>query len=158
VALPSVTVNAVPPAVGMTAGGVIPHVPGAPAVQVSATLPSYPLIAVSVPFQITFRFTTVVFGVAVTAIAKSPVCLVTVKLKVCVLAEGAPAVIAESVTSTGPPTGVPAPVVTVNVTVTGDEDVGLTELDGENTQAAPDGSPAGQLSATVPEKLPAAVT
>jgi len=83
---------------------------------------------------------------------------VTVSLNVCVLAEGAPAVIAEMVTVVGPPTGVPAPAVTVNVIVTGAEDVGLTELDGENTQAAPAGSPAEQLSVTVPAKLPAAVT
>ena len=74
------------------------------------------------------------------------------------MAEGAPAAIAESVTVVGPPTGVPAAAVTVNVTVTGDEDVGLTELDGENTQAAPVGSPAEQLSVTVPAKLPDAVT
>src|SRR4029077_6778019 len=51
--------------------------------------------------------------------------------------EGAPAAIAEIVTVVGPPTGVPAAAVTVNVTVTGVEDVGLTELDGENTQAPP---------------------
>jgi hypothetical protein len=44
------------------------------------------------------------------------------------------------------------------VTVTGDADVGLTELDGENTQAAPAGNLAVQLSVTVPAKLPAAVT
>jgi hypothetical protein len=74
------------------------------------------------------------------------------------LAEGAPAAIAEIVTVVGPPTGVPTPAVTVNVTVTGEEDVGLTELDGENTQAAPAGSPAEQLNVTVPEKLPDAVT
>jgi hypothetical protein len=49
------------------------------------------------------------------------------------LAEGAPVAIAEIVTVVGPPTGVPAAAVTVNVTVTGVEDVGLTELDGENT-------------------------
>jgi len=74
------------------------------------------------------------------------------------LAEGAPAASAEIVTVAGPPNGVPAAAVTVNVTVTGEEEVGLTELDGENTQAAPVGSPAGQLSATVSAKLPAAVT
>jgi hypothetical protein len=54
VALPTVTVNAAPPAVGASVEGVIPHVAGAPAVHVSATLPLYPLTAVSVPFQITF--------------------------------------------------------------------------------------------------------
>jgi len=74
------------------------------------------------------------------------------------LAAGAPAAIAEMVTVVGPPTGVPAAAVTVNVTVTGAEDVGLTALDGENTQAAPAGSPAEQFSVTVPAKLPAAVT
>ena len=83
---------------------------------------------------------------------------VTVSPNVCVLAAGAPAAIAEMVTVVGPPTGVPAAAVTVKVTVTGVEDVGLTELDGENTQAAPAGSPAEQLSVTVPAKLPDAVT
>ena len=83
---------------------------------------------------------------------------VTVSLNVCVLAEGAPVAIAAMVTVVGPPTGVPAAAVTVNVTVTGVEDFGLTELDGENEQAAPVGSPAEQLSVTVPAKLPAAVT
>jgi len=158
VVLPSVTVNSAPPAVGVTAAGVIKHVPGAPAVHVSATLPSYPSSAVSVPVHVTFSFTTVVFGVAVTAIVKSGTSFVTVKLNDCVLAAGAPVVIAEIVTKVGPPTGVPAAVFTVSVTVTGAEDVGLTELDGENTQAAPVGSPAGQLSVTVPAKLPEAVT
>ena len=74
------------------------------------------------------------------------------------MAAGAPVVIAEIVTVVGPPTGVPAPVVTVSVIVTGAAEVGLTALDGENTQAAPAGNPAGQLSATVPAKLPAPVT
>ena len=82
---------------------------------------------------------------------------VTVNPNVCVLAAGAPVAIAEIVTVVGPPSGVPAAAVTVNVTVTGVDDVGLTELDGENTQAAPAGSPAEQLSVTAPEKLPAAV-
>ena len=89
---------------------------------------------------------------------KPPVSAVTVSPNVCVLAAGAPVVMAETVTMNGPPTGVPAAAVTVNVSVTGVEDVGLTELDGENTQAAPVGNPAEQLSVTVPEKLPAAVT
>jgi hypothetical protein len=73
------------------------------------------------------------------------------------LAAGAPAVIAEIVTVAGPPTAVPVAAVTVKVTVTGDEDVGLNVLDGENTQFAPAGCPE-QLSATVPAKLPEAVT
>jgi hypothetical protein len=54
VALPSVTVKPAPATVGVSVDGAIKHVPGAPAVQVSATLPLYPLIAVSVPFQVTF--------------------------------------------------------------------------------------------------------
>jgi hypothetical protein len=74
------------------------------------------------------------------------------------LAAGAPVAVAASVTISGPPSGVPAPAVTVNVTVTAEETVGLTELDGENTQAAPAGSLTGQLSVTVPAKLPEAVT
>jgi hypothetical protein len=83
---------------------------------------------------------------------------VTVRLNDCVLAAGAPVVIAEIVTVVGPPTGVAALAVTVSVTVTGVEDVGLTKLDGENTHAAPTGSPDGQVRVTVPAKLPAAVT
>src|SRR5208282_3197492 len=130
------------------------HVDGAPAVQVSVTLPSYPFNAVSVPFQVTLCFETVTSGVAVTAIAKSGAGPVTVNPNVCVLAEGAPVVIAEIVTVVGPPSGVPAAAVTVNVTVTGEEDVGFTEFDGENTQAAPVGRPAEQLSVAVPAKLP----
>jgi hypothetical protein len=54
VELPSVTVNAAPIAAGVTVNGTIPQVPGAPAVQVSLTLPLYPSNAVSVPFQFTF--------------------------------------------------------------------------------------------------------
>jgi hypothetical protein len=74
------------------------------------------------------------------------------------LAAGAPVAIAEIVTVVGPPSGVPAAAVTVNATGAGVEEVGFTELDGENTQAAPAGSPTGQLSVTVPAKLPEAVT
>jgi hypothetical protein len=74
------------------------------------------------------------------------------------LAAGAPVAISEIVTVVGPPSGVPAAAVTVNATGAGVEEVGFTELDGENTQAAPAGSPAGQLSVTVPAKLPEAVT
>jgi hypothetical protein len=72
VALPNVTVNAAPSAVGVNVAGAMVHVAGASAVHVSATLPLYPLIEVSIPFQVMFWFTTVVFGVAVTAIEKSP--------------------------------------------------------------------------------------
>jgi hypothetical protein len=84
--------------------------------------------------------------------------VVTVKLNVCVLAEGAPAVVAARVTDTGPPTGVPAAAVTVRVTVTGVEEVGFTELAGENRQLAPVGIPVEQLSATAPANEPEAVT
>jgi hypothetical protein len=52
--LPTVTVNAAPPAVGVSVEGVIAHVAGAPAVHVNVTLPLYPFTAVSVPFQVTF--------------------------------------------------------------------------------------------------------
>jgi hypothetical protein len=83
---------------------------------------------------------------------------VTVSPKDCVLEAGAPTAIAAIVTIAGPPIGVASAAVTVNMTVTGDDDVGLTVLDGENMQAVPDGSPAEQLKVTVPEKLPAAVT
>jgi hypothetical protein len=54
VALPNVIVNGAPTAVGVTVAGVIPHVPGAPAVHVSVTLPLYPFNAVSVPLHVTF--------------------------------------------------------------------------------------------------------
>jgi hypothetical protein len=74
------------------------------------------------------------------------------------LVEGAPAVAAAIVIVTGPPTGVPEAAVTAKLTVTGDDDVGLTELEGEKRHAAPDGSPDEQLRVTVPAKLPAAVT
>ena len=86
----------------------------------------------------------------VTAIEKSGVATFTVSANVCVLADGAPVVIAASDTVTGPPSGVPVAAVTVNVTVTGCEAVGLTEFDGENTQVAPVGRPVGQLSVTNP--------
>jgi hypothetical protein len=127
-------------------------------VQVNATFPLYPFSAVAVPFHVTSWFTTVTLGVATTPTAKFAAGPVTVSAKVWLLAAGAPAVIAETVTVVGPPTGVAAAAVTVNVTVTGEEAVGLTELDGENTQAAPVGSPTGQLSAIVPEKFPSAAT
>jgi len=54
VTLPNVTANAAPPVVGVNVGGVIPHVPGAPTVHVSVTLPLYPFTAVNVPFHVTF--------------------------------------------------------------------------------------------------------
>jgi len=54
VALPNVTVNPAPPAVGVTVDGAISHVRGAPAVHVNVTLPSYPFDADSVPFHVTF--------------------------------------------------------------------------------------------------------
>jgi hypothetical protein len=156
--LPSVTVNGAPAVVGSATVGAIVHIPGAPAVQINATLPAYPSIAVSAPFQVTFWLVTVVLGVAVSASEKSAPAAVTVSSRVCVFAAGAPAVIAATVRMIGPPNGVDTPAVTVNVTVTGAEELGLTEPDGEKTQVAPLGSPAGQLRVTVPEKLPAAVT
>jgi hypothetical protein len=60
----------VPAAVGVTDDDGM-HVPGAPDVHVSATLPLYPFNAVSVPFHVTFWFTNVEGGIGVTAIAKS---------------------------------------------------------------------------------------
>ena len=89
---------------------------------------------------------------------KSATASVTVKSNVCVLAAGAPAVVAEIVTIFGPPTAAPASAVTIKVAVTGLAEVGLTELDGEKAHAVPLGSPEEQLSATVPAKLPEAVT
>jgi hypothetical protein len=89
---------------------------------------------------------------------KSGVGTFTVRVKVCVLAAGAPGVVAEIETVTGPPTGVPSAAVTVSETVTGCEAVGLTELDGEKRQAAPDGRPVAQFSVTKSSKLPAADT
>src|ERR1019366_700809 len=73
---------------------------------------------------------------------------------VCLLAAGAPVAIAEIVTVVGPPSGVPAAAVTVNVTVTGVDDVGLTELDGENTPAAPPSSSASPPPKNFPPPLP----
>jgi len=58
-ALPNVTVNGVPAAVGVTFGGANSHVAGAPAVHVSVTVPLYPFDAVSIPFHGTFVFTAV---------------------------------------------------------------------------------------------------
>jgi len=101
---------------------------------------------------------TVVVGVAETAIAKSGAGGETVSRKVCVFGAGAPAAVAESVTMSGPPCGVEVAAVTVNVTVTGDDEVGDTVLDGEKTHAAPAGNPVGQARVTVPAKLPKAVT
>jgi len=54
VALPNVAINGVPAVVGVTTCGVNPHVAGAPAVHVSATVPLYPFNALSVPFHVTF--------------------------------------------------------------------------------------------------------
>jgi hypothetical protein len=58
VALPNVTVNGTPHAVGVTVCGEMVHVPGAPGVptptQLRVTLPLYPSNAVNAPFQITF--------------------------------------------------------------------------------------------------------
>jgi hypothetical protein len=54
VALPTDTVNAAPPAVGVNVSGVTPHVPGYPPAQLSVTVPLYPFDAVSVPCHVTF--------------------------------------------------------------------------------------------------------
>jgi hypothetical protein len=89
---------------------------------------------------------------------KSGVGAVTVRLKICVLATGAPDAFDARVTNTGPPTGVLTAALTVSVTVTGDDTVGFTEFEGEKKQVAPEGSPDGQLRVTAPEKLPEAVT
>jgi hypothetical protein len=101
---------------------------------------------------------TVVDGVAETAMAKSGAGGVTVSKNVCVLGAGAPAAIAESVTFSGPPCGVEVAAVTVKVTVTGEEEVGDTVLEGEKVHAAPVGNPAGQARVTMSAKLPEAVT
>src|SRR5579862_577474 len=82
---------------------------------------------------------------------------VTCSAKVCVLAAGAPEVFAESVTVVFP-TGVVPVAVTVKVTVTGVDEVGLTVAEGEKAHAAPVGSPVGQLSATEPANEPEAET
>jgi hypothetical protein len=132
VALPAVTVNAAPLAVGTSVDGLTVHVPGAAPVQLNSTLELYPWSEVSVPLQTTFCPTTVKFGVTVTAREKSGPALNTVRVKVCVFAARAPATFAASVTVVGPPAGVLLPAVTVSVTVTGLADVGFTELDGEN--------------------------
>jgi hypothetical protein len=73
-ALPNVTVNGVPAAVGVTTCGANSHVAGAPAVHVKATVPLYPLVAVAIPFQVTVEFTGVEVesGFGVTAIVKLP--------------------------------------------------------------------------------------
>ena len=158
VALPTVTVNAAPLAVGTSGDGLTKHVPGAAPTQLKFTLDPYPCNEVNVPLQNTFCPNTVELGEAVTANVKSAMTPETVSVNVCVLAAGAPATLAASVTVVGPPAGVPLPAVTVSVTVTGFPAVGFTELDGENKHAAPDGSPLGQFSATVPENDPEAVT
>lgn len=54
VALPNVTVTGTPLDVGVSVGGEIPHVVGAPAVHVRATVPLYALTAVTVPSHVTF--------------------------------------------------------------------------------------------------------
>jgi hypothetical protein len=158
VALPTVTVKAAPAEVGTNDDGLNVQVPGAVPIQLRRTLVLYPWSAVSVPFHVIFWLTTEEFGVAVTASVKSGAGAVTVSVNVRVIGAGAPATVAASVTVIGPPTGVPAPVVTVSVTVTGFAAVGLTALEGENTQAAPAGRPLEQLRVTVPVNEPAAVT
>jgi hypothetical protein len=157
-AFPTITVIAAPLAVGTSDDGLTEHVPGTVPTQLNATLEPYPCNEVSVPLQKTFCPSTVEAGEAVTANEKSAITPDTVNANVCVLAAGAPATFAASVTVVGPPTGVPLPAVTVSVTATGFPAVGFTELDGENTQAAPEGSPLGHVNVTVPANDPEAVT
>jgi hypothetical protein len=157
VALATLKVNGAPDAVGVNDAGVGVQVPGFPAVQERVTLLLYPLIAVRVPLQVTLWLATVELGVAVTAIEKSGTGAVTCSENVCVLAAGAPEVVAESVT-VELPTGVLTAAVTVNVTVTGVLEVGFTVAEGEKAHAAPVGRPLGQLSVTEPEKEPDADT
>jgi hypothetical protein len=65
--------------------------------------------------------------------------------------------VAESVIVVGPPSAVPEVAVTVNVTVTGFVEVGLTAPEGKNWQAVPLGKPE-QLKVTGSAKIPEAVT
>ena len=110
------------------------------------------------PFHVAFCANTVALGVAVTARAKSGGGGVTDNANVCVFAAGAPVTFAASVTVVGPPTGEFAAALTVIVTVTGFDDVGIAALDGENWQVVPDGNPVGQLKFTISENEPAAET
>ena len=82
VALPTVTVNAAPPAVGTSIEGFTEHVPGAAPEQLSVTLAPYPFTEVSVPLHTTLCPATVEPGVAVTASAKFAIAAVTVTVKV----------------------------------------------------------------------------
>lgn len=52
VALFNITVNGVPAVVGVRTCGAKAHVPGNPGVQLSVTLPVYPLCAVAVPVHV----------------------------------------------------------------------------------------------------------
>jgi phosphate-selective porin len=116
------------------------------------------LRAVRVPLQITFWFATATLGVAVTAMVKSGIAATTVRPKVWVFGAGAPDVVAEMVTIFGPPMAAPTAAATVSVKVTGADEVGLAEFDGEKIQVLPVGRPEEQFRETVPSKLPAAVT
>jgi len=100
---------------------------------------------------------TVVAGVAVTASVKSGGGEFTCRVNVFVFAAGAPAVVAERVT-VELPKAVLEEAVTVNVTVTGVDKVGLTVAEGENTHAVPVGSPVGQVRVTEPANEPRADT
>jgi hypothetical protein len=156
-ALPRVTLNGVPPAVGVNVRGLGVQIAGAPPVHDSVTVPLYPSIDVTAPFQLTFWLMPVVAGAGVMAMAKSGTGTVTFKPNVWVFAAGAPLAMAASVTVVGPPSAVPEVAVTVKVTVTGFAAVGLTEPDGENWHAVPLGRPE-QLKVTDCVNIPDAVT
>ena len=70
---------------------------------------------------------------------------------------GAPLVLA-AIVIVELPGGVLVDVAIVSETVTGDEEVGFTVLDGEKLQVAPDGNPLLQISITAPLNDPEAVT
>ena len=57
-ALPTVTINGAPPAVGTTLAGAAEHVGGAPSPQLRFTALSYPFSDVSAPLKFTVLFTT----------------------------------------------------------------------------------------------------
>jgi hypothetical protein len=93
-ALPIVTINAAPLAVGTSDAGVIVHVPGLPVPHERFTLWLYPLTAVKVPFHVIVCAASTVAGVAITATAKSGTGAITASVRVRVLGAGAPALVA----------------------------------------------------------------
>ena len=127
-------------------------------VAASVTFPVNPNVSVTVMLLVPPVAPCVIVRVLGEAASVKPgTGAVTCSAKVCVLAAGAPVVFAESVTVVFP-TGVVPVAVTVKVTVTGVDEVGLTDADGEKAHAAPVGRPLGQLSATEPAKEPEAET